>query len=146
MCLLTALQSRVPGFLARGVRCGVSAPHSLEHGCQPSVLPSTVTATERRHPITIITSSGTGTTPRVWVGCLACCNAGRLVGDWSYAATADEVRTEGCFSALHNPHFCCAAIVGASFRVALPFVEPDTVQTKMGETRRMQCVQPRTDR
>ena len=31
------------------------------------------------------------TTPRVWIGCLACYNAGSLVGDWFDAATADEV-------------------------------------------------------
>ena len=33
------------------------------------------------------------TTPRVWIGCLACYNDGRLVGDWFDAATADEVTT-----------------------------------------------------
>ena len=39
------------------------------------------------------TSSATDTTPRVWIGCLACYNEGRLVGDWFDAATADEVTT-----------------------------------------------------
>ena len=39
------------------------------------------------------TSSATDTTPRAWVGCLACYNAGSLVGDWFDAATADEVTT-----------------------------------------------------
>ena len=39
------------------------------------------------------TSSATDTTPRAWVGCLACYNNGRLVGDWFDAATADEVTT-----------------------------------------------------
>ena len=39
------------------------------------------------------TSSATDTTPRVWIGCLACYNAGSLVGDWFDAATADEVTT-----------------------------------------------------
>ncbi|MCZ4085462.1 MULTISPECIES: antirestriction protein ArdA [Streptomyces] len=29
--------------------------------------------------------------PRVWIGCLACYNAGRLVGDWYEADTADLV-------------------------------------------------------
>ncbi|WP_282703728.1 antirestriction protein ArdA [Streptomyces sp. CC219B] len=29
--------------------------------------------------------------PRVWIGCLACYNAGRLVGDWYSADTADLV-------------------------------------------------------
>ena len=38
-----------------------------------------------------ITSSATDTTPRAWIGCLACYNEGRLVGDWFDAATADEV-------------------------------------------------------
>lgn len=33
----------------------------------------------------------TAMTPRVWIGCLACYNAGRLIGDWYDAATADEV-------------------------------------------------------
>ena len=37
------------------------------------------------------TSSATDTTPRAWLGCLACYNEGRLVGDWFNAATADEV-------------------------------------------------------
>ena len=40
-----------------------------------------------------ITSSATDTTPRVWIGCLACYNDGRLVGDWFDAASADEVTT-----------------------------------------------------
>lgn len=31
------------------------------------------------------------TTPRVWIGCLACYNAGCLVGEWFDAETADEV-------------------------------------------------------
>ncbi|MCY0946809.1 antirestriction protein ArdA [Streptomyces antarcticus] len=29
--------------------------------------------------------------PRVWIGCLSCYNAGRLVGDWYEAETADDV-------------------------------------------------------
>lgn len=33
----------------------------------------------------------TDTTPRAWIGCLACYNAGRLVGEWFDAETADEV-------------------------------------------------------
>lgn len=37
------------------------------------------------------TTPTTDTTPRVWIGCLACYNEGRLVGDWFDAATADEV-------------------------------------------------------
>lgn len=39
------------------------------------------------------TSPATDTTPRVWIGCLACYNEGRLVGDWFDAASADEVTT-----------------------------------------------------
>ena len=39
------------------------------------------------------TSSSTDTTPRVWIGCLACYNEGRLIGDWFDAETADEVTT-----------------------------------------------------
>ena len=39
------------------------------------------------------TSSATDTTPRAWVGCLACYNDGRLVGDWFDAVAADEVTT-----------------------------------------------------
>ncbi|WP_404465275.1 antirestriction protein ArdA [Micrococcus antarcticus] len=31
------------------------------------------------------------TAPRVWIGCLACYNAGRLVGHWCDAAGADAV-------------------------------------------------------
>ena len=33
------------------------------------------------------------TTPRAWIGCLACYNDGRLIGDWYDAITADEVTT-----------------------------------------------------
>lgn len=43
--------------------------------------------------MTTITPSATDTTPRVWIGCLACYNEGRLVGDWFDAATADEITT-----------------------------------------------------
>ena len=39
------------------------------------------------------TSSATDTAPRAWIGCLACYNEGRLVGDWFDAASADEVTT-----------------------------------------------------
>lgn len=40
-----------------------------------------------------ITTPATDTTSRVWVGCLACYNEGRLIGDWFDADTADEVTT-----------------------------------------------------
>lgn len=40
-----------------------------------------------------ITSLTTDITPRVWVGCLACYNAGRLVGDWYDAEQADTITT-----------------------------------------------------
>ncbi len=39
------------------------------------------------------TSPTADTTPRVWIGCLACYNEGRLVGDWYDAITADEITT-----------------------------------------------------
>ena len=39
------------------------------------------------------THPATGTIPSAWIGCLACYNEGRLVGDWFNAATADEVTT-----------------------------------------------------
>lgn len=34
------------------------------------------------------------TNPRVWIGCLACYNEDRLVGDWFDAITADEVTSQ----------------------------------------------------
>ena len=37
-----------------------------------------------------ITTPTTDTTPRAWIGCLACYNAGSLVGDWFDAESADE--------------------------------------------------------
>lgn len=40
----------------------------------------------------------TDTTPRVWIGCLECYNAGELVGDWFDAVNAGQVTT----SALHH--------------------------------------------
>ena len=50
----------------------------------------------------------TDTTPRVWIGCLACYNAGSLVGDWFDAATADEVTTYDVHGAhgAHNELWC----------------------------------------
>lgn len=33
------------------------------------------------------------TTPRAWIGCLACYNEGRLIGDWYDAITADQITT-----------------------------------------------------
>lgn len=35
----------------------------------------------------------TAADPQVWIGCLACYNAGRLVGDWFPAIEADETST-----------------------------------------------------
>lgn len=35
----------------------------------------------------------TDTTPRVWIGCLACYNGGHLIGEWFDAVAADEVTT-----------------------------------------------------
>lgn len=40
------------------------------------------------------TSTTTDTTPRAWIGCLACYNEGRLVGDWYNAIDADDVTPE----------------------------------------------------
>ncbi|WP_397333683.1 antirestriction protein ArdA [Ornithinimicrobium sp. INDO-MA30-4] len=37
------------------------------------------------------TRTNTDTTPRAWIGCLACYNNARLVGEWFDAETADEV-------------------------------------------------------
>ena len=45
-------------------------------------------------------TADTPATPRAWIGCLACYNAGRLVGDWVDAATADEVTTYDVHGAL----------------------------------------------
>lgn len=39
------------------------------------------------------TITTTDTTPRVWIGCLACYNTGRLVGDWHDAIGAADVTT-----------------------------------------------------
>lgn len=39
------------------------------------------------------TSLTTDTEPRAWIGCLACDNEGRLVGDWFDAGIADEITT-----------------------------------------------------
>ena len=47
-----------------------------------------------------ITTPTTDTTPRAWIGCLACYNEGRLVGDWYDAINADEVTTYD----LHGAH------------------------------------------
>lgn len=41
-----------------------------------------------------MTTTKTDTTPRVWIGCLACYNEGRLVGDWHPALGAHEVSAE----------------------------------------------------
>ena len=40
-----------------------------------------------------MTTTTLDTTPRVWIGCLACYNDGRLAGDWFDAASADEITT-----------------------------------------------------
>ena len=46
------------------------------------------------------TPDTTDTTPRVWVGCLACYNDGRLVGYWIDAESADEVTADD----IHGAH------------------------------------------
>lgn len=45
-------------------------------------------------------TTATDTTPRAWIGCLACYNNGRLVGAWHDAINADEVTTDS----LHGAH------------------------------------------
>ena len=40
-----------------------------------------------------MTTTTIDTTPRVWIGCLACYNDGRLAGDWFDASGADEITT-----------------------------------------------------
>lgn len=40
-----------------------------------------------------MTTTTTDTTPRVWIGCLACYNAGRLIGEWFPAVDAGDVTT-----------------------------------------------------
>lgn len=42
-----------------------------------------------------MTTMTTDTAPRVWIGCLACYNSGRLVGEWYDAAEADTVAVDG---------------------------------------------------
>ena len=46
------------------------------------------------------TTPATDTTPRAWIGCLACYNDGRLVGDWFDAESADEVTADD----IHGAH------------------------------------------
>lgn len=43
------------------------------------------------------------TAPAVWIGCLACYNAGRLVGDWFPAETAEDVTLEAVHAAGRAP-------------------------------------------
>ena len=46
----------------------------------------------------------TVTTPRVWLGCLSCYNAGRLVGEWVDASTAaDSVSDPEWCLGVHGP-------------------------------------------
>lgn len=50
-------------------------------------------------------------TPRVWVGCLACYNAGNLIGEWvdgTEAADAPETSEvfAGCRAKLHEEFWC----------------------------------------
>lgn len=48
------------------------------------------------------------TTPRVWIGGLACCNEGRLIGDWRDASDADDVTTADVHgqSSSHDELWC----------------------------------------
>ncbi|TDP89770.1 antirestriction protein [Leucobacter luti] len=47
-----------------------------------------------------MTADSVDWTPRVWVGCLACYNAGHLVGEWCDAVDAGEVTS----SDIHGTH------------------------------------------
>jgi antirestriction protein len=57
------------------------------------------------------------TTPRAWVGCLGCYNAGRLVGEWVDGAEAGDPAAWaaaglnlGCVDTVHGP--CCGRCGG----------------------------------
>ena len=44
----------------------------------------------------------TDSTPRAWIGCLACYNNARLVGEWFAAETADEVTLADVHGGAHR--------------------------------------------
>ena len=49
----------------------------------------------------------TDTTPRAWIGCLACYNDARLVGEWFDAETADEVTLAEVHCGAHRERSGC---------------------------------------
>lgn len=53
------------------------------------------------------TRTNTDTTPRAWIGCLACYNNARLVGEWFDAETADEVTLADVHGGAHRAHSGC---------------------------------------
>ena len=53
------------------------------------------------------TRTNTDTTPRAWIGCLACYNNARLVGEWFDAETADEVTLADVHDGAHRLHSGC---------------------------------------
>lgn len=48
------------------------------------------------------TRTNTDTTPRAWIGCLACYNNARLVGEWFDAEAADEVTLADVHGGAHR--------------------------------------------
>lgn len=46
-------------------------------------------------------------TPRIWIGCLACYNNGKLVGDWFDANEADDITILDIHSKEDNPQNSC---------------------------------------
>ena len=48
------------------------------------------------------TRTNTDITPRAWIGCLACYNNARLVGEWFNAETADEVTLADVHGGAHR--------------------------------------------
>ena len=53
------------------------------------------------------TRTNTDTTPRAWIGCLACYNNARLVGEWFDAEAADEVTLADVHGGAHRVHPGC---------------------------------------
>lgn len=55
------------------------------------------------------------TTPKVWIGCLACYNEGRLVGDWYDAIDAADVTTQQLHDAGGGPSVNAGGYVGTGW-------------------------------
>src|SRR5699024_12680109 len=60
----------------------------------------------RRSPA-MTTQTNTDTTPRAWIGCLACYNNARLVGESFDAETADEVTLADVHGGAHRVRSGC---------------------------------------